>query len=246
MHLIDATLGDMRLNKSLVTNLLAAALVVVGYLMHSAIVLNVGLFALSGAITNWVAVYMLFEKVPGLYGSGVVPSRFEEFKAGIAHLMMKQFFTTENIDRFLPEKEGLSKIDLAPVIEKVDLAPSFDALISTVAQSSFGGMLSMFGGTDALLPLKEPFIVKMKASLVEMAQSDAFHELLKQEIEQPNVMADLQTKIANIVEQRLNELTPQMVKQIVQDMIQTHLGWLVIWGGVFGGLIGLVAALIQG
>lgn len=137
-------------------------------------------------------------------------------------------------------------MDLAPVIEKVDLAPSFDALISTVAQSSFGGMLSMFGGTDALLPLKEPFIVKMKASLVEMAQSDAFHELLKQEIEQPNVMADLQTKIANIVEQRLNELTPQMVKQIVQDMIQTHLGWLVIWGGVFGGLIGLVAALIQG
>ncbi|NRD32425.1 DUF445 domain-containing protein [Shewanella sp. DC2-4] len=234
------------MNKSLVTNLLAAALVVVGYLMNSAIVLNVGLFALSGAITNWVAVYMLFEKVPGLYGSGVVPSRFEEFKAGIAHLMMKQFFTTENIDRFLSEKEGLSKIDLVPVIEKVDLAPSFDALISTVAQSSFGGMLSMFGGTDALLPLKEPFIVKMKASLVEMAQSDAFHELLKQEIEQPNVMADLQTKIANIVEQRLNELTPQMVKQIVQDMIQTHLGWLVIWGGVFGGLIGLAAALIQG
>ena len=117
MHLIDATLGDTRLNKSLVTNLLAAALVVVGYLMHSAIVLNVGLFALSGAITNWVAVYMLFEKVPGLYGSGVVPSRFEEFKAGIAHLMMKQFFTTENIDRFLSEKEGLSKIDFAPVIE---------------------------------------------------------------------------------------------------------------------------------
>ena len=86
----------------------------------------------------------------------------------------------------------------------------------------------------------------MKASLVEMAQSDSFHELLQQEIEQPNVMADLQTKIANIVEQRLSELTPQMVKKIVQDMIQTHLGWLVIWGGVFGGLIGLVAALIQG
>ena len=38
---------------------------------------------------------MLFEKVPGLYGSGVVPSRFEEFKEGIAHLMMKQFFTEE-------------------------------------------------------------------------------------------------------------------------------------------------------
>ncbi|MCG9966101.1 MAG: DUF445 domain-containing protein [Shewanella sp.] len=234
------------MNKSLVTNLLAGICVILGYVLSLPILFNVGLFALSGAITNWLAVYMLFEKVPGLYGSGVVPSRFEEFKVGIAHLMMKQFFTTENIDRFLSEKEGISQIDLAPVIEKVDLAPSFDALVNTVAQSSFGGMLAMFGGTEALMPLKEPFIEKMKASLIDMAESEQFRELLKQELEQPNVMADLQNKIANIVEQRLNELTPQMVKQIVQEMIQTHLGWLVVWGGVFGGAIGLVAALVQG
>ncbi|MCT8877719.1 DUF445 domain-containing protein [Shewanella xiamenensis] len=234
------------MNKSLVTNVLAAICVILGYVLSLPILFNVGLFALSGAITNWLAVYMLFEKVPGLYGSGVVPSRFEEFKLGIAHLMMKQFFTAENIDRFLSEKEGISQIDLAPVIEKVDLAPSFDALVNTVAQSSFGGMLAMFGGTEALMPLKEPFIEKMKASLVDMAESEQFRGLLKQELEQPNVMADLLQKIANIVEQRLNELTPQMVKQIVQEMIQTHLGWLVVWGGVFGGAIGLVAALVQG
>ncbi|MFB2656767.1 DUF445 domain-containing protein [Shewanella xiamenensis] len=234
------------MNKSLVTNVLAAICVILGYVLSLPILFNVGLFALSGAITNWLAVYMLFEKVPGLYGSGVVPSRFEEFKLGIAHLMMKQFFTAENIDRFLSEKEGISQIDLAPVIEKVDLAPSFDALVNTVAQSSFGGMLAMFGGAEALMPLKEPFIEKMKASLVDMAESEQFRSLLKQELEQPNVMADLQNKIANIVEQRLNELTPQMVKQIVQEMIQTHLGWLVVWGGVFGGAIGLVAALVQG
>ncbi|MGL4446471.1 DUF445 domain-containing protein [Shewanella sp.] len=234
------------MNKSVVTNVLSAVCVLVGYGINSAILLNVGLFALSGAITNWLAVYMLFEKVPGLYGSGVVPSRFEEFKLGIHHLMMKQFFTTENIDRFLSEKEGINQIDLAPVIEKLDLEPSFDALVNTVAQSSFGGMLSMFGGTAALMPLKASFIEKMKASLIDMAQSDQFHALLKEELEQPDVMADLQLKIANIVQQRLNELTPQMVKQIVQEMIQTHLGWLVVWGGVFGGLIGLVAALFQG
>ncbi|MGL4899340.1 MAG: DUF445 domain-containing protein, partial [Shewanella sp.] len=101
-------------------------------------------------------------------------------------------------------------------------------------------------GTAALMPLKASFIEKMKASLIDMAQSDQFHALLKEELEQPDVMADLQLKIANIVQQRLNELTPQMVKQIVQEMIQTHLGWLVVWGGVFGGLIGLVAALFQG
>ena len=41
------------------------------------------LFALSGSITNQVAIYMLFEKVPFLYGSGVVENRFEDFKKGI-------------------------------------------------------------------------------------------------------------------------------------------------------------------
>ena len=44
---------------------------------------------------------MLFEKVPGLYGSGVVPTRFAEFKGGIRNLMMEQFFTPDNIERFL-------------------------------------------------------------------------------------------------------------------------------------------------
>jgi uncharacterized membrane protein YheB (UPF0754 family) len=122
-------------NKSVITNFVAAALVLGGYLGQLPLILTIGLFALSGAVTNWLAVHMLFNKVPGLYGSGVVPLRFEEFKAGIKHLMMSQFFTQENIDRFLTNKSSQA-IDLTPVIEKVDLAPAFDALISTVAQSS--------------------------------------------------------------------------------------------------------------
>jgi uncharacterized membrane protein YheB (UPF0754 family) len=231
-------------NKSVITNFVAAALVLGGYLGQLPLILTIGLFALSGAVTNWLAVHMLFNKVPGLYGSGVVPLRFEEFKAGIKHLMMSQFFTQENIDRFLTNKSSQA-IDLTPVIEKVDLAPAFDALISTVAQSALGGMLAMFGGTDALLPLKEPFIEKMKLSLAELSQSEEFNRILINELEQPQVMADMRLKVADIVEQRLNELTPEMVKDIIEEMIKTHLGWLVVWGGVFGGIIGALAALIS-
>ena len=55
-------------------------------------VFNTGLFALSGGVTNWLAVHMLFERVPFLYGSGVIPMRFEEFKTGIRKLIMDQFF----------------------------------------------------------------------------------------------------------------------------------------------------------
>ncbi|GIS36739.1 MAG: hypothetical protein Ct9H90mP8_1590 [Pseudomonadota bacterium] len=55
--------------------------------------LQTGLFALSGAVTNWLAIHMLFERVPGLYGSGIIPLHFEDFKRGIHDLIMKQFFS---------------------------------------------------------------------------------------------------------------------------------------------------------
>ncbi len=233
------------LDKSAVTNLLALAIMLTGYGMHSDVLFNIGLFAVSGAITNWLAVHMLFEKVPGLYGSGVIPARFEQFKQAISELMMEQFFSEANIDRFLSTRSDKQSLDLSGVIGKVDLAPAFDALVATVAQSSLGGMLSMFGGEEALTPLKQPFIEKMQQSLADIAKSDDFYELLKGELEQPRVMADMRSQIQDIVEQRLAELTPQLVKEMVQQMIKTHLGWLVVWGGVFGGLIGLASVTLQ-
>ena len=233
------------MNKSFITNSLAILVVIAGLLMKNELVLSVGLFALSGAITNWLAIHMLFEKVPGLYGSGVIPARFEDFKAAIRNLMMEQFFTEENIDRFLSVSDGMKPdLHLAPVIEKVDLSPSFDSLVKVIMESSFGGMLGMFGGQEALTPLKEPFIINMKQSLIDMTQSESFLELLKGEFEQPDVMNDIRGKVENIIEKRLEELTPQLVKEIIQAMIKQHLGWLVVWGGVFGGLIGFAAALI--
>lgn len=66
---------------------------------------SIGFFALSGAITNWLAIHMLFEKVPLLYGSGVIPNRFEEFKTSIKDLMMNQFFTIENVEQFIHNEE---------------------------------------------------------------------------------------------------------------------------------------------
>ena len=234
------------MNKSIITNSLAILVVAGGLVLKNELVLTIGLFALSGAITNWLAIHMLFEKVPGLYGSGVIPARFEDFKLAIRNLMMDQFFTEENIDRFLRVSDGIKPdLHLAPVIEKVDLSPSFDSLVKVIMESSFGGMLGMFGGQDALTPLKEPFIINMKTSLIEMTQEESFLDLLRNELEQPDVMKDIRSKVEDIIEKRLEELTPKLVKEIIQEMIKQHLGWLVVWGGVFGGLIGLVAALIQ-
>jgi len=232
------------MNKSIITNLIAVITTLIGYVIEQHLIFTIGLFALSGAITNWLAIHMLFEKVPGLYGSGVIPARFEDFKLAIRQLMMEQFFTKENIDRFLSDKSGnASPIDLSSVIEKVDLSPAFDSLVSVIENSSFAPMLEMVGGTEALQPMKEPFIEKMKISIQDITQSEQFSTLLRDELEQPNMIANMQEKVSDIIEKRLNELTPQLVKEIIQAMIKEHLGWLVVWGGIFGGLIGLIAAL---
>ena len=233
------------MNKSLLTNLIALILLGIGYQTQQDILTYAGLFAFSGAITNWLAVHMLFEKVPGLYGSGVIPARFEEFKAAIKTLMMEQFFTNDNIDRFLSqEMAGGNKINLEPVINSIDFEPTFESLVEVIANSSFGGMLAMVGGTEALQPLKQPFVEKMQESVVEISQSDAVKEALKNQFEQPKMLQEIQENMKNIIDQRLNELTPKLVKQMVQDMIKQHLGWLVVWGGVFGGIIGVISSFI--
>ncbi|GAB2646701.1 DUF445 domain-containing protein [Vibrio panuliri] len=231
------------MNKSLLTNIIALALLAGGHIYNNQLAYYAGLFAFSGAITNWLAVHMLFEKVPGLYGSGVIPARFEEFKLAIKNLMMEQFFNESNIDKFLSSEMATGKtLNLEPVIEKIDLNPTFDSLVDVIEKSSFGGMLAMFGGSEALQPLKQPFVEKMQQSIIDISQSNAVKEALKEQLEAPAMMDEIKTNIENIIDQRLSELTPKLVKEMVQKMIKEHLGWLVVWGGVFGGVIGVISS----
>ncbi len=236
------------INKSLLTNVVAAALLTVSYFVpvYHAQLFNMGVFALSGAVTNWLAVYMLFERVPLLYGSGVIPSHFEEFKSAIKTMMMEQFFTRENLSQLIEaEEDSASKlVDLEPLLDNVDYDQVFQRLIDAIMESSFGGMLGMFGGTDALEPLREPFANKIRASLKEMAGTQTFQHALASSFNTPALSDDILAHIEQMLDNRLQELTPNMVKDIIQTMIREHLGWLVVWGGVFGGLIGLLVSFV--
>jgi len=235
------------LNKSNLTNIIALFLVGAALLIDDARIsqplLYTGLFAFSGAITNALAIHMLFEKVPLLYGSGVITNRFEAIKSALHVMMMEQFFTRAQIEDFFAAEER--KIDLEPLIEQTDFSPAFDALSKTVMESSFGGMLGMFGGEKALEGLREPFSEKLKNAVIGIVRSDAFNAQLHATLSSSSFGDDLQERISQLIAQRLDTLTPQMVKELVAQLIKEHLGWLVVWGGVFGGLIGLLSALIM-
>jgi len=234
-------------DKNISTNAAAVGVILFGYLISSAFFKSIGFFALSGAITNWLAIYMLFEKVPYLYGSGVIPERFEEFKAAIKNLMMQQFFTVENIEQFIEseEKEGGKVLNLEPFFAAVDYEKIYGSLVLCIMESSFGGMLAMMGGAEALAPLKEPLTERMKTTLTEMVDSEAFKAALKHGLNSHKISADLVDKIELVIDKRLAELTPQMVKEMVQTIIREHLGWLVVWGGVFGGALGALFSVVN-
>ena len=232
------------LNKSFLTNLIAVLIIVAGYLcpVEPDLMKSIGFFALSGAVTNWLAIHMLFEKVPFLYGSGVIPNRFDEFKLAIKDLMMKQFFTQENVEHFIEaeEQQGSHVLNIDPLLNAIDYDKIYEGLVTSIMESSFGATLQMMGGEQALIPLREPFIKKVKTTLREMTESEHFKDVLKQSLDSRKVGQDIVSKIETIIDKRLNELTPQLVKEIVQKIIKVHLGWLVVWGGIFGAVLGAV------
>jgi uncharacterized membrane protein YheB (UPF0754 family) len=156
--------------------------------------------------------------------------------------MMSEFFTREQLETFFKDEE--KKINLAPIIEETDFTPAFDALSKTVMESSFGGMLGMFGGESALEGLRQPFSQKMKSAVIKIVNSEAFNATLQNHMQNSSLNDDMLNSIESVIDARLNELTPEMVKEMVQKLIKEHLDWLVVWGGVFGGLIGLVSSFL--
>ena len=195
-----------------------------------------GLFALSGGVTNWLAIHMLFEKVPFFYGSGVIPSRFKEFKLGIKQLVMNEFFTPENIETFMGKQSEAFATDMK---DAIDFDRVFAGLVEAIEGSSMGSMLGMLGGKKALEPLKEPVTVKLQEIMLEMKDTASAAS------EEKSLTSSLLLRVEQIVDQRLNELTPVQVKNIIQEMIRKHLGWLVVWGGAVGGFIGIGVSIIQ-
>ena len=234
------------MNKSLITNLTALLITAAGYFspLYRDQLLATGAFALSGAFTNWLAVYMLFDRIPLVYGSGVVPLHFEDFKTGIKNLVTDQFFSEKNIDNFSRSASGLFSSILSPenVNKAIDYDLLFDKFTEVILATTFGGMIGMLGGKALLENFRSRFREKMMEAVSDMLKDGKLSAIIEKEISSGKSKEILRVKLGEMVDARLSELTPQMVKEIIRKMIKKHLGWLVVWGGVFGGIIGLAAS----
>ena len=226
------------MNKSLLTNIIALLITSVGILnpFENSLILMIGLFSLSGGITNWIAIHMLFEKVPFVYGSGIIPKNFLIFKQAIKNLVVKEFFSRNNLEKFTSK---ISEEAIMSISQNINYDNIFEGLTESIEGSQLGGMLSMVGGKKALEPLREPIKMKLTVlfkSIIENEKHSSFGDKIED---------DVYVRIEKLIDDRLDELSPQDVKKIIQNLIDQHLGWLVIWGGVFGGLIGIISFFIS-
>ncbi len=220
------------MNKSLLTNIVTLLITIYGTFspVYSAEIFMAGLFGLSGGLTNWLAIHMLFEKVPFLFGSGVIPLRFKEFKEGIKNLIMHEFFSSKNLENFYKQ----SNLSENSFLDKIDYEEIYKKLVEAIKESSLGSMLEMVGGEKALEPLREPLKKKIGETIKDITDKNSKNIF-------PNELKD---EIESIIDSRLSELSPEQVKIIVKDIIHKHLGWLVVWGGVFGFIIGLLLGFL--
>jgi len=226
------------MNKSILTNIVALLITLIGIInpFENSLLLMIGLFSLSGGITNWIAIHMLFEKVPFVYGSGIIPKNFLIFKQAIKDLVIKEFFSRNNVEVFTSK---ISEEAIISISKNINYNNIFEGLTESIESSQLGGMLSMVGGKKALEPLRKPIIIKLETlfkSIIENEKHSNFGD---------EIVDNVYVRIEKLIDDRLNELSPQDVKKIIQNLIDKHLGWLVIWGGVFGGFIGIISFFVS-
>lgn len=233
--------------KGNVSNLISFGVLVVGFvgrmkgIAGSEWVLAVGLFGFAGGVTNWLAVKMLFDKVPLLYGSGVIPMRFREIRQTVKDAIMRYFFDEEYLERFLGERVG----ELAggeelgdrvgEVLESEEVDAIIDAKLEEMAASPQGMMIKMVG-IQTVKPLVKQFVIGVGTEMAPLLAG----EVARSELE----VGPLRAQVDGLLETKLEELTPERVKEMMEEVIREHLGWLIVWGNVFGGTIGLVSKAV--
>ena len=203
--------------------------------------LAAGLFGFAGGITNWLAVKMLFDRVPGLYGSGVIPNRFREIRANIKTLIMAHFFEEDYLRRFFEERGlGVETPRLGEEMRALLDSPEADAAIEAEVESLKQGPMGM------MIRMAGPDVVKVLAHQFVGALIDRLAPMVEERLRaDPSAgIPALRAQVDGLLEAKLEELTPAVVKEMMEQVMRRHLGWLIVWGNVFGGLIGLLSRAV--
>lgn len=207
-----------------------------------AYILSFGLFGFSGGITNWLAVHMLFKRIPWVAGSGVIPVRYKSIRATVKDVIMETFFDPQFLEDYLGSKlkEFGSGTDTTAQVKALLDGDDFDKQLDQKLENlgtlpAFAPVLAMGMQPASLKPMIKPFVSDLALDLAPV---------LKDEMTDPKVLIDIEVirgQIGKYMAVRIQTLTEKKVNRLMEFVIRDHLGWLIVWGNVFGAIIGLIS-----
>jgi len=258
-------MGPPTSNRAGIANGITFLLLVVGLVLQVVLdaetqkynfVLAIGVFGFAGGITNWLAVKMLFDKIPGLYGSGVIPMQYKNIRKTVKNEIMHTFFDEDYLKGYIAQRapELLKKLNISERLMQVINAPDFDAKmaakleeISATPQGMLLAMVKPFmgGSLAGLVPMVKPPLIaiakeiaKELTSIEQQGDGEEIVEFIPVDV--------VRCEIDALMTERLATLTPEVVKELLENVIRDHLGWLVVWGNIFGSVIGVIALAATG
>ena len=169
-------------NKGDASNLATFLIMAVGIIMKTQhprmlgvdCVLSAGLFGFAGGVTNWLAVKMLFDRVPLLVGSGVIPRQFKEIRAALKTMVIESFIAER-------AKDVLGNtLDISGGVKAALAGPDVDATmertLTNISETEDGKMLksvgAMVGGMAGLVPKLKPVVEGFAVEVGELLASN--------------------------------------------------------------------------
>lgn len=240
-------------HKGNVSNFVAFVIMIIGIVLVAIwprvtpyqFILAFGLFGFAGGVTNSLAIKMLFDRIPGVYGSGVIERQFMEIKDTIKKVIMETFFDPKYLEVYL-QKKGRQLAEnfdvdakLKELLESSTVDGVIDAKLEELRQRPEGLWLSMHGvKTAELRPMIKPFVLSLGSDVAPMLLHN-FDPVKILNIDK------VRTEVDTLLSEKLLQLQAGTVKQLLEDVMRVHLGWLVVWGNLFGGCIGLFTKALE-
>eukprot|EP01130_Rhizamoeba_saxonica_P016787 TRINITY_DN7832_c0_g1_i1.p1 TRINITY_DN7832_c0_g1~~TRINITY_DN7832_c0_g1_i1.p1 ORF type:complete len:306 (-),score=63.08 TRINITY_DN7832_c0_g1_i1:36-953(-) len=208
-------------------------------------VLAFGMYGFAGGLTNWLAIKMLFDRIPFLIGSGVIENKFVEIRKSIKDTILNTFFDSDFLEQYINQKTGqvVGSLNIEEKIATILESPVIDEVIDMklreLHERPEGMWLTMMGlNASQLKPMIKPFILGLGHDTLPM---------LVNNFEPANLVSldKIRGEIDTMMSQKLKNLGPKTVKKLLEDVIRDHLGWLIVWGNIFGGILGIISKLAQ-
>ena len=200
----------------------------------------------AGGFTNWLAVTMLFTRIPFVVGSGVIPVRFVSIRETVKDVILDNFFDVAFLGEYLGKKlkEMGGSVDATAQVNSLLAGDDFDRQLDERLEGlgqlpEFAPIIAMGMQPASLKPMIKPFVIELALDVSPVLKDKLTDIDFIVNIE------DVRGAIEAYLNARIQTLTAEKVTRLLSFVIRDHLDWLVVWGCVFGSIIGVLSEAVD-